>query len=136
MDAMPGSVEKIPDKPIAIVTYHGHISVEDTRAVFAQVAGLVDVYGSPFYRLTRVSSSDSDTSFDELMRMTVVSSKGIPGSATDPNVTTIFVGQSMYFDLFVDAMQQDSFGGVEIPMFDTMDEAMAYVEEQLSGSHV
>ena len=35
------AVEKVIGKPIAIVTYHGHITVEDTRAVFAQIAGLL-----------------------------------------------------------------------------------------------
>ncbi|MEO0566081.1 MAG: hypothetical protein AAF125_28495, partial [Chloroflexota bacterium] len=98
---MPASVEKLPDLPIAVVNYHGHVTVEDTRAVFAQIAGLVDTYGTPFYRITCVNSEDAATTFDEVMMMTTLSSRGIRGSATDPDVYTVLVGAHPLVDLFV-----------------------------------
>lgn len=126
---MPATVEKILGTPIVIVTYYGHVSVEDTRAVFAQITGLVDTYGAPIYRITCVAADDADMSFDEVMLMASFSSKGLRGSATDPDVITVLVGEHVLIDLFAEAMQQDAFGGVDIPILDTIDEALLYVHE-------
>jgi hypothetical protein len=126
---MPGNVEKILGKPIVIVHYHGHITVEDTRAVFAQIAGLLDTYGAPLYRITCVFTEDTSTTFDEIMMMTTLSSKGLRGSATDPDVVTVLVGEHLLIDMFAEAMSQEAFGSVEIPIFDTEEEALVYVNE-------
>lgn len=126
---MPASVEKVLGKPIAIVNYHGEITTEDARAVFAQIAGLVDTYGAPLYRLTCIHSENASMSFDEVMMMTTLSSKGLRGSPTDPNVTTVLVGEHPFIDLYADAMRQDAFGGVEIPIFENQAEAMVYITE-------
>jgi hypothetical protein len=125
---VPGQVEKVLDQPIIVVHYHGHVTAEDTRAVFAQVAGLLDTYGAPLYRITCVVSEDADTTFDEVMMMTTLSSHGLPGSATDPNVFTVLVGDHPLVDLFADAMRQEPFGAVEIPIFNTEAEALAFVQ--------
>jgi hypothetical protein len=126
---MPGTVEKLPDKPIAIVEYHGNITVADTRAVFAQIAGLVENFGSPFYRIACVMTDKAETTFDDVMMMTTLSSQGLAGSATDPNVITVLVGDHPFIDLFAEAMRQEPFGAVEIPIFTTKAEALAYVQQ-------
>lgn len=124
---MPATVEKLPDLPVALVHYYGHVTVADTRAVFAQVAGLVDTYGAPFYRVTCVNSEDAAVTFDEVMMMTTLSSRGIRGSATDPDVITVLVGEHPLVDLFVEAMREEPFGAVEIPVFTTQAAALAFV---------
>lgn len=128
---MPATVEKLPELPVAVVHYHGHVTVEDTRAVFAQIAGLVDTYGAPFYRITCVQSEDTATTFDEVMMMTTLSSRGIRGSATDPDVVTVLVGQHPLVDLFVEAMRQEPFGAVEIPIFTEKAAALTFVREMI-----
>lgn len=126
---MPATVEKILGQPIAIVRYYGHITTADTRAVFAQIAGLLDTYGAPLYRITCILSEDAETSFDEVMLMATISSRGIRGSATDPDVFTFLVGDHPLLDIFADAMGQAAFGGVEMPIFETVDEALLHIEE-------
>lgn len=128
---MPATVEKLLGKPIAIVNYYGHVTVEDTRAVFAQVAGLVDTYGAPLYRLTCVNSDESVVSFDEVMMMTTLSSRGVRGSSTDPDVKTLLVGDHPLIDLFAQAMREEAFGGVDIPIFDSVDDALLEIYERM-----
>ncbi len=128
---MPATVEKLPEQPIAVVHYHGHVTVEDTRAVFAQIAGLIDTYGAPFYRVTCVQSEDAAVTFDEVMMMTTLSSRGIRGSATDPDVTTVLVGEHPLVDMFVEAMRQEPFGAVEIPVFTQEETALAFIRDLL-----
>ncbi len=124
---MPASVEKLPDLPIAVVRYGGHVTVEDTRAVFAQIAGLVDTYGTPFYRITCVNTEETAVTFDEVMMMTTLSSRGLRGSATDPDVYTVLAGAHPLVDLFVEAMRQEPFGAVEIPVFTDLATALDFV---------
>jgi hypothetical protein len=124
---MPATVEKLVDKPIAMVRYYGHVTIEDTRAVFAQIAGLVDTYGAPLYRITQVDASKADVSFDEVMMMTTFSSRGLRGSATDPDVVTVLAGDHPLIDLFAQAMREEAFGGVTIPIYDTEAEALEHV---------
>lgn len=130
---MPATVEKILGKPIAIVTYYGHVTAEDTRGVFAQVSGLLDTYGAPIYRVTQVNTDLVDMTFDEVMLMTVLASKGTHGSTTDPNVKTVLVGDHPFIDLYADAMRQEVFGGVDIPIYDTLDEALRMVKEMIQS---
>ena len=125
---MPATVEKLPGKPIVIVTYHGHITVDDARAVFAQIAGLLDIYGAPIYRITQVDCDSAHASFDEVLMLTTLSSRGLRGSATDEDVITVLVGEHLLIDLYVDAMRQEAFGGVQIPLFGTLAAAMDYVQ--------
>lgn len=124
---MPASVEKMPGMPIVIVTYYGHITIDDAKAVFAQMAGLLTTYGAPLYRIAYVDCNTAHTSFDEVMMLTTLSSKGKPGSPTDPNVKTVLVGKHLLIDLYVDAMRQEAFGAVDIPIFDTLDDALTHV---------
>lgn len=127
---MPATVEKLPGQPIAIVTYYGHITVDDARAVFAQVAGLLDRYGAPLYRVTQVDCDSAHASFDEVMMLTTLSGKGIRGSVTDADVLTVVVGEHLLIELYLDAMRQDAFGGVDIPQFTEIADAMNYIETQ------
>lgn len=130
---MPATVEKILGKPIALVRYYGHVTVEDSRAVFAQIAGLVDTYGAPMYRITSVRSDESDVSFDEVMMMTTFSSRGVRGSVTDPDVVTVLAGDHPLIDLFAQAMREEAFGAVKIPLFDNEDDALLYVYERIES---
>lgn len=125
---MPANVEKLANQPIIIASYHGHITVDDAKAVFAQVAGLIDIYGAPLYRIACVDCDSAHTSFDEVMMLTTLSSKGLRGSATDPDVKTVLVGEHLLIDLYVDAMRQEAFGAVEIPIFETLEDALAHVQ--------
>lgn len=128
---MPATVEKVLGKPIVIITYHGHITVKDAKDVLADIGTLLDDYGAPLYKIINVNCDNAHASFDEVMMLTTLSSKGIRGSATDPNVFTTLVGQHVLIDLYVDAMQQDAFGAVDIPIFDSIEAAEHYVNERI-----
>jgi len=132
---MPAKIEKLMDLPVAIVTYHGHISIDDAKSVIAQTADFVDTYGAPLYRVICVECADeAHASFDEVMMLTTLSSKGIRGSVTDPDVLTVLVGEHILIDLYVDAMRQEAFGAVDIPLFDSMENAMIYVQNIMHRS--
>ncbi|MEM6280741.1 MAG: hypothetical protein AAF787_00995 [Chloroflexota bacterium] len=129
---MPARVEKLMGEPIAIVTYYGHITPADATGVFAQIATLLDDYGAPLYRIICVDcGQEAYASFDEVMMLTILSSRGRRGSTTDPEVMTVLVGEHVLIDLYVDAMRQDAFGGVDIPLFGVLEDALVFVREQI-----
>ncbi|MEO1443621.1 MAG: hypothetical protein AAFV33_24680, partial [Chloroflexota bacterium] len=74
---------------------------------------------------------EAHASFDEVMMLTTLSSRRKRGSVTDPNVLTVLVGEHILIDLYVDAMRQEAFGGVDIPLFGAMDDALVYVRAQI-----
>ncbi|MEL6150593.1 MAG: hypothetical protein AAGK74_03560 [Chloroflexota bacterium] len=129
---MPARVEKLMGESIALVTYYGHITLADAEAVIAQTATLLDDYGAPLYRVICVDcEQEAHASFDEVMMLTTLSSRRKRGSVTDPNVLTVLVGEHILIDLYVDAMRQEAFGGVDIPLFGAMDDALVYVRAQI-----
>jgi hypothetical protein len=128
---MPAVIEKVMGKPVVIVTYHGHITVEDAKSAAVKTADLLDTYGGPLYKVMQVDCDHAYISFDEVMMLTTLSSKGRPGSVTDERIRPVFVGEHLLLDLYVDAMKQEAFGAIEIPVFDTLDDAMIYVDERI-----
>ncbi len=126
---MPTVIEKVMGKPIVIVTFEGHITIEDAKASTVQVAALLDTYGAPLYKVMQCDRAHA--SFDEVMMLTTLSSKGGAGSVTDVRVKPVFVGEHLLLDLYVDAMRQEAFGAIDIPVFDTLTEALLYVDEKI-----
>lgn len=125
------TVEKVMGKPVVIVTYSGKVTVDDARQSYQDVATLMDDYGDRLYKIVNVDCDKAHASFDEVMMLTTLSSKGIRGSATDRNLHMVLVGQHLLIDLYVDAMRQEAFGAVEIPIFSTLQEAEIYVTEHM-----
>jgi hypothetical protein len=59
--------------------------------------------------------------------------KGTPGSMTDPNLIPICVKVGDGAQRFaIKGFGHEAFGGLDIPLFDTLDEALAYIRDRIA----
>ncbi len=125
-------VEQVPDKPILIATLTGYVSLDLVQQMFEQSAKLADEIGGHLYRITDVR--DIDTSFSDLvMILAEASSKKQPGSPADPRFTGMLVGSHKWVKAFSENIQQRQYGSLNVPLVDTMEAAMLYIEQQMNS---
>ena len=127
---MPVTVERVPGKPIIIGTLRGHVTVELVKEMFEQSAKLADEIGEHVYRITDVSNVEL-TFKDLVMALANASSQKQPGSSADPRFTGMLVGSHKWSQMFSESIQQEQYGKMNIPLFEDVDAAMAYIEEKM-----
>ncbi|PJF39686.1 MAG: hypothetical protein D6737_06595 [Chloroflexi bacterium] len=126
---MPAIVKKLPDQPIVIVSIQNYITVDDARAVYQQLAKIAADIDGTVYRITDVCQMTM--TFQEMIAIVREAMRGAPGSTSDPRIKNIFVGQNCLAEVAQDLMAKQ---GVDILMFDTMQEAMDYIQQQIDES--
>lgn len=131
---MPVTAEKIIGEPIIIVTYSGQVTVRDVVRLVEYVSKLIPAHRPPLYRLTRMESDRVALSFDVFKQMTVIEASRHSGAITDTDVKTLLIGDHPFLFLLADAMSQEAFGAVELPLFETLDDALSYVLQMRSAT--
>jgi len=126
---MPFKVEQINDEPIMTMTSRGFVTSQDALEMSEACAILMDKIGTPTYWILDVSNSQSD--FQQLFNIILTQSKGKPGTATDPRGIGAIVGTNPLIKLFQNAIKQRQFGGMNLPMFTSMDSALAAIRLQI-----
>lgn len=125
-------VERVPGQPILIATLTGLVTGELVQEMFEQSAGLADQIGGHLYRITDVRNID--TTFGDLVRiLKEASSHNQPGSSADPRFSGMLVGSSQWVKIFSQSLQQRQYGSLTIPLFDEMEAAMAYIQQQMNS---
>ena len=121
---MPAQVERFTSEPIVIARLSGHITVEDMENVYADTLELFADDSAPkIYRITDVRQADSN--FGEIMKI-LMAARNAPGSSTDPRIKVIFVGSNSWNKMAREALSRNQFGGVNIPIFAEMKDALDY----------
>jgi hypothetical protein len=128
---MPVRVEKLPDEPVLVITYEGHLDVETVKSAFTQSAALAAKIDGAVYRISDVRKGEGD--FIDLMQIMAQVRAGIPGSSADPKIKGIFVGTHYMARLYADLMRQEQFGGIQIPFFKTVEEALDYIHVEMQA---
>ena len=57
---MPVQVEKLPDSPVIILTYEGHMDVETVKSAFSQSAVIAASVEGTVYRISDVRNSEGN----------------------------------------------------------------------------
>jgi hypothetical protein len=127
---MPVTIETKVNERIIIATLEGHVTVNDLDVIYQRSAALIQQMGGMIHRVTDARLATS--SFADILRLVREASKGLPGSATDPNVKTVFVGNHEMLRLVADMLRQPQFGHIQIPMFPTLEDALVAVRHEIS----
>lgn len=127
---MPVTVRRVPDEPIVIATMTGTVTLADTEKVFRRTDELRADMPPRIYRITDVTQATSTVA--EIIRIVKAAADVKSSHTADPTLTVVFVGISQWSKLFTDAMGQDDFGMVDIPIFDTVDDALVYVRRRIN----
>lgn len=126
------SIEKLSDEPIIICTLGVHFDpVDDYPTFWPQLGQAIEGMEAPIYRITHLLSKDYDFG-----QMTVAIAEetrnGFPGSIGDPRVRSVLVSQAAMVQLGIESLQQEQYGQLDHPIFGTLEEALAFVREQLA----
>ncbi|MBI1276729.1 MAG: hypothetical protein GC179_01240 [Anaerolineaceae bacterium] len=121
---MPAKIEPVPNEPIAIVTFEGHLDVDTVRQVFVDTAVIFAQFEGDVYRIADIRTAK--IGFVDLINIVKAVRGGLPASSIDPRVHGIFVGQNQFARMYADLIKQ--LGGTPIPIFATMEDALEYIE--------
>lgn len=132
---MPITYERLPDEPILIVATIGDLTVAGMQEIFARSAEIQREIGGVLYRITDNTRLDvSAQDFINIIHLVQQAGKGTPGSSADPNIRAVLVADNRWSLLFREALSQPQFGGVFLPIFETLEQALAYVRVQIRQS--
>src|SRR3954463_13507226 len=122
---MPVRVEKLPDLPIIVLTYEGHMDVETVKSAFSQSAAIADSLPGTVYRISDVRSGEGN--FADVINIIKAIRENVLGSSADPKIKGIFVGNNQFARMYADFLKQEQFGSAAIPFFQTLEEALEYI---------
>ncbi len=120
---MSSTIERLSGEPIMVVKHHGYLRAENLetfRVTAAQIAAEATV---PLIWIIDVS--DTETDFAQIMKMVIHESRGEAGTASNAPGRVILVGSHQLTRLFQNAMSQPQFGGLDIPMLPSLNDALA-----------
>jgi hypothetical protein len=130
---MPIEVQRLPNEPIIVVATIGDLTMEGIHEIFARSAEIQQELGGILYRITDNTHLNIDAQdFINIIRMAQVAGKEAPGSSADPNIRAVLVADNRWSLLVREALSQPQFGGVFLPIFETMDQALTYVRFQIA----
>jgi len=129
---MPVQVEKLPDLPVIILTYEGHMDVETVKSAFSQSAVIAASVEGIVYRISDVRNSEG--TFADVVNVIKAIRVNVVGSSADPKIKGVFVGNNQFARMHADFLKQEQFGSTTIPFFQTLDEALEYVQIELQST--
>jgi hypothetical protein len=130
---MPIIVNKLPGESIIINTYSGKITAKDIEAAIPDFSAVADGLEPPIYRIT--DGSESQVSFPDLvMIMPKVTLENNPLSLRDKRfIDLVIVPEKGFARLGAESLRQMHYGGANVRIFDTLEDAIAYAREKLQA---
>ena len=131
---MPLTFDYVEESPILIMNATGHFTVQDAREMFIHSAEFKKKLGGHMYRISDFSVAES--TFTEVLGiLRLASNSDMPGSTADPDVTVILVGDNKWAKMAAELLKQPQFHALNIPIFDTQQEAIQYARLHHSLYH-
>jgi hypothetical protein len=126
-------IEKLPGEPIVIDSHSEPMKAMGHRGFAEELAGHVQSIEGTVYRITDVLGMSY--SFPTLVHVLGEETRSQrPGSASDPRVKMVLVAAGEVANLITMAAGQPQYGGLNLPLFDTREQALAYVRQLISDS--
>jgi hypothetical protein len=131
---MPLTFAHVEKSPILIMNATGHFTIQDAREMFSHSAEFKKEIGGHMYRISDFTYAES--TFTEVLGiLRLASNSDLPGSSADPDVSVIVVGDNKWAKLATELLKQPQFHGINIPIFDTQEEAIQYARLHHSLYH-
>lgn len=124
---MPVHVELLDNEPILICRYEGKLTTEDLRHIERESLALTESMDGPIPRIS--DTREASLSFGDLVVLLfdAARARNIPGSTGDPKFADIaVVKEGSIAALGARSMGQDQYGNLRIPVYETMEEALAH----------
>lgn len=116
------TVVQLPGEPIVLATISGRFSPDDLQTVLQRTSALCSEITPHAHRVLDLRSAH--TTLSDMILMIRASAHSTPGTLIDPDLHTILVGRSQFTQILVDALRQPQYGGVTIPLYQTLADAL------------
>ncbi|HEC22199.1 MAG TPA: hypothetical protein ENI95_04710 [Chloroflexi bacterium] len=123
------TVQRLPNEPILIVTRFD-ATPSDLLQIFQQSLELSEDIEGTVYRIHDISRVDLD--FGTMVAGMANASEKRKGSMRDPRFQDILVGGHELIRLASAAFQQEQYGNLTIPFFESLEEALDYARKQIA----
>jgi hypothetical protein len=102
--------------------------------IFKRTAALIDGIGAAkVYRIIDLRGIEAQVSFGDMVQSLAVETKsGELGSSSDPRMLDVMVATTDMLKLGAKSMGQEQYLGRELPIFPTLDEALAYARTEIT----
>jgi len=125
-------VERLPDEPILILTAGAEFSIKnDVLASAEEATGLMaEIPEGPIYYVLdthglRINFSDLVSGLWQATRATNL--------LKEPRLQLVAVGSGTLIEMGIKSLSQAQYGGLSVPLFETIDEALTYIRQEISG---
>ncbi|PJF38816.1 MAG: hypothetical protein CUN55_16180 [Phototrophicales bacterium] len=126
---MPVTITKDPDANIVIATYSDPFRDSDVEQVMIETSKYYDPNGEMLYSVS--DASQLHLTFSDLVVALAKATRSEGWRVGAPNSVTIFVGNDEMVRMGREALKRPQYGGVEVHLFNDIDEALGWVREQV-----
>lgn len=127
---MPYKTEILPNEPIIIITLIGQVTAQLMQETFAEVAAFAEKVGGEVWRISDYRQSTS--SFADTMKAIMETMKNRKGSIFEDKIHVSFVGTNQWVGLMRNVLGTPQFGNIQIPTFETTEDALGYVRREIA----
>lgn len=120
---MSATLRKLDGEPILIVTYEGFLDLQTVEAATIQVAQALNASDVPLYGIIDLRRATSD--MRQLMLILYHQTRGGLGTLAGHPGQVVIVGVHPLIRLFRRLFHRDQFGGHIVPIYTTLDDALA-----------
>ncbi len=126
---MSATLRKLEGEPILIVTHQGFLDIKAVEAVTVEIAQALAESDVPLYGI--IDLRTVTTNMGELMRILVHQATGTRGTVSDRQGNVVLVGSHPLIRIFRRLLQRETFGGLLIPIFSTLEEALTFTRKRI-----
>jgi hypothetical protein len=127
---MPYTVQRLPSEPIIVVSWSNPTdSAKDSLKMSAEVDALIAPDENHIYCVQDFRNLKVD--FSSMVTGMATQREKRPGAAGDPRLRTIMVGSGLLWELASKGAKQLQYGGLDIPLFSSVDDAVAYARTKV-----
>jgi hypothetical protein len=128
-------VEKLADEPIMITTFEGAFDVRrDGAEIVRQMRSFLDAATVPLYMVDNMI--DIKLSFSDLVGALAMATRGETDIVNHPKLRRIVIVTSSDIVKFgTTALKQAQYGGKEVAIYTSMEDALAAIRMELSRKH-
>jgi hypothetical protein len=125
------TIEKLPDEPIIILTVRDPLGTPaEHRKSHEEMVAVINTIEGNVYRITDMRELNINFA-DMLHRIAEEAKARSAGAMSDERIKGIVVGSHDMVRLGTQALSQQQYGGLKIPLFERLEEALDYARDEI-----
>jgi hypothetical protein len=130
------TLEKLPDEPIIILTVRDPLGTPaEHRKSHEEIVALINTIEGDVYRITDMR--ELNITFAQMVDRIAQEGKArAAGAMSDERIKGIVVGSHDMVRFGTQAVSQQQYGGLKVPLFETLNEALTYARTEIGKTEL